>query len=140
MISPTPQGPVINDLQYRYFYGWQAWPLGSAASGSNAPLTGLQTIESLASSQYSPAGALGGFSLYNPNASVAYIQAFDSNGTVTLGTTAPNAIFVLPATTVVNMPNGTMYEFFKGIQIAATTTANGSTLVGSGLTGTIFYQ
>jgi hypothetical protein len=45
------------------------------------------------------AGTFGGYYIYNPNASVAYVQVFDAATatTITLGTTVPDMIFAIPA-------------------------------------------
>lgn len=71
-------------------------------------------------------GTLGFIQCLNPNASTSeYVQVFDTISAVTLGTTVPKASFGFAggqSTTV--YPDG---NFAKGIKIAATTTAAGST-------------
>ena len=87
------------------------------------------------------AGTFGGYMFYNPNASAAYIQVFDvANASVTVGTTTPTYVIPIPATSAANV------EFTNGINhgtavvVAATTTATGSTALGSALTGFFLYK
>jgi hypothetical protein len=51
------------------------------------------------------AGTFGGYYIYNPNATVAYLQVFDvaSATSVTLGTTVPDMIFAIPAASAANI-------------------------------------
>src|SRR4029077_11268609 len=49
------------------------------------------------------AGTLGGYYIYNPNSSVAYVQIFDISGTVTLGTSTPKLSLGIPATSGANV-------------------------------------
>ncbi len=76
-------------------------------------------------------GALRILQCYNPNASVAYVQVFDTTAAVTLGTTVPALSFGFPATS--STPIAANMSFLKGLKIAATTTAKGSTAPGSAL-------
>lgn len=84
-------------------------------------------------------GKFGGYYIYNPNATVAYLQVFDEDGTVTLGTTAPNMTYGIPAEAGANveMANGINME--NAIKIAVATTATGNGAVGTGLDITIYY-
>lgn len=87
------------------------------------------------------AGTFGGFYYYNPNASVAYVQVFDvASAGVTLGTTAPDMIFGVPASSgaVVEIGNGV--NMATAITLACTTTATGSTAPGTGLDLTVFFK
>lgn len=81
------------------------------------------------------------FQLVNPNASIAYLQLFDANSAagVTLGTTVPNYIIGLPASGSVGLADINA-GFKNGLVIAATTTANGSVAVGSGVSGSLVYN
>ena len=87
-------------------------------------------------------GRVAGWYIYNPNSSVAYVQFFDvaSGGTLTLGTTAPLLTIGVPATAAANLLDGNGLNFKNGIQLAATTTATGSTAPSSGLDVNVFYQ
>lgn len=116
--------------------GWSGYPLGTA---SNAALTTTQTVSAAA-------GKVAGYALINLNSSPAYIQVFDTTGAVTLGTTAPNYIFVLPANSTAanglaaNLEITVGLTIANGIKIAATTTSNGASTVATGVTGTVFYK
>jgi hypothetical protein len=76
-------------------------------------------------------GALQWGICYNANASVEYVQVFDSAGTVTLGTTAPNLTIALAPSAVTPMPFPAV--MLNGLQIAATTTPTGNTAPGTPL-------
>lgn len=72
-------------------------------------------------------GKLLGYDLYNNNSAQTYIQIFDIQGPITLGTTTPTRVIVLPAN------GGRNVEFLSGLPITnalvvvATTTRTGST-------------
>lgn len=63
--------------------------------------------------------------VYNPNATVAYVQLFDTTGVVTLGTTAPKMALAVPGQSTIQF-NGPAV-FLSGIKAAATTTPTGNT-------------
>lgn len=115
--------------------GWSKF--STPKNNSNTALT--NTVIAVKSSA---AGELGGYIVYNPNASVAYIQVFDvaTAGGVTLGTTRPDMVIPVPPTSGANLEFANGVNFANGIQIAATTTDSGSTALGSGLTVTMVYK
>lgn len=86
------------------------------------------------------AGTLAGWTLYNPNTSVVYVQVYDvaSGTTVTLGTTVPTYVIPLPPLSASNEKPPTTHA--NGIKFACTTTPKGSTNPTSGVNGTIFYS
>jgi hypothetical protein len=87
------------------------------------------------------AGTFGGYYVYNPNASVAYIQVFDvASGSVTLGTTAPDLVFGIPATSAANLEITNGINMATAITLACTTTATGSTAPGTGLDITTLFK
>jgi hypothetical protein len=87
------------------------------------------------------AGTFGGYYAYNPNSSVAYIQVFDvASGSVTLGTTAPDMIFGIPATSGANLEITNGVNMGTAITLACTTTATGSSAPSTGLDLTIFFK
>jgi hypothetical protein len=88
------------------------------------------------------AGTFGGYYVYNPNATVSYVQVFDvaTATTVTLGTTVPDMIFAIPAASAANIEITCGVNMALGIKLACTTTATGSTAPGTGLDMTIFYK
>lgn len=113
--------------------GWSKWSTPNNGTG-NAPLTNaVQTIKS-------GAGTFGGYMVYNPNATVAYLQVFDST-TASLGTTKAAIIIPIPPTSAANLEIANGVNMTTGIQAAATTTATGSTaLATAGLDLTIWYK
>jgi hypothetical protein len=104
-------------------------------------LNGLTaTVTSVKNSNH---GQLGALYCYNPNASVAYLQVFDAATTsaVTLGTTTPKLSFGFAATSGQTIPVGTMGIYFaNGIQVAAATTATGSSAPGSAMDCNATYE
>jgi hypothetical protein len=87
------------------------------------------------------AGTFGGYYVYNPNASVAYIQVFDvASGSVTLGTTAPDLVFGIPASSAANLEITNGVNMGTAITLACTTTATGSTAPGTGLDITALFK
>ena len=88
----------------------------------------------------SAAGKVGGYMFFNPNAGTAYVQVFDTTGTVTLGTTTPTLVIPIPGGAAANLELTNGIAIASGIKLAATTTATGSTLVSSGLTCFLLYK
>lgn len=83
---------------------------------------------------------LAGWYFFNPNAVTAFVQVFDTTGTVTLGTTVPDNSFGVPATGAANQLDGSGITFTNGLKFACTTTEDGSTANASGLTVNLFIQ
>lgn len=77
-------------------------------------------------------GRLAGYFIMNPDTATAYIQFFDvaAPSSVILGTTLPVWSIGIPAGGGANLA-GMRLHFQHGIQIAATTTATGSTAPGA---------
>jgi hypothetical protein len=115
--------------------GWSKW--STAKNNSNTALT--NTVVSVKSSA---AALFGGYFISNPNASVACVQIFDvaTAGGVTLGTTRPDLERCIPANTAANIEMANGVNMANGIQIAATTTASGSTAPGTGLDLDILFK
>jgi hypothetical protein len=70
------------------------------------------------------------FSCYNPNGSDVYVQLFDkaTSGAVALGTTVPNRVLIAPALSDTGPQQATPpFAAKNGLQVAATTSSNGST-------------
>jgi hypothetical protein len=125
----------------------------SAAVGSPAFVTvtpsatgGWSKITALAQTTTKKAvkassGTFGGYYAYNPNASVAYIQVFDvASASVTLGTTAPDLVFAIPATSAANLEITNGVNMATAMTLACTTTATGSTAPGTGLDLTLLFK
>jgi hypothetical protein len=87
------------------------------------------------------AGTFGGYYVYNPNASVAYIQVFDlASASVTVGTTAPDLVFGIPASSAANLEITNGVNMANAITLVCTTTATGSTAPGTGLDITALFK
>ena len=112
--------------------GWSKW--SSPNNNSNTPLT--NTVVYVKTS----AGELGGYIVFNPNSTVAFVQVFDAASGVTLGTTRPAMVIPVPPTSGANLEFANGVSFTSGIGIAATTSDSGSTAPSSGITTTIVYK
>jgi hypothetical protein len=87
------------------------------------------------------AGTFGGYYAYNPNASAAYIQVFDvASASVTLGTTPPDLVFAIPATSAANLEITNGVNMATAMTLACTTTATGSTAPTTGLDLTLLFK
>lgn len=87
------------------------------------------------------AGNLFGFSLINNNAAAVFVEFWNvATGSVTLGTTTPTCVFVIPASGTLTVQPGSLALMNSGtaISVAAVTAYNGST--GGSVTGSIFYK
>jgi hypothetical protein len=78
-------------------------------------------------------GNLGAIICANTNAVMGYVQLFDVAGTVTLGTTPPDWFVPVPPTNVGGIILVVGLNFANAIKAAATTTATGSTALGTAL-------
>lgn len=118
---------------------------GTPAIAPGSGTTGLTQFFAAAQSNAATAvktstGRLYNYNVYNPNASVAFLQVWDlAVGSVTVGTTAPKASYAIPAGGV--WDGGLIYSlgFATAITIAATTTATGATAPGTGLVVNLGY-
>lgn len=111
-------------------------PLGIANGWTPVVKLAITTAQTVKSS----AGWLGKVYCDNPNASVAYLEVFNTTSP-TLGTTAPLAMVPLAAST----PGGYVVDaigeqFSTAIAVAAVTAANGGTPVSTGLNCAINYN
>jgi len=85
-------------------------------------------------------GSIYTITAYNPNASVTYLQIFDS-ASVTVGSTVPKLSIGIPAAQSINIVFGSSpFITTNSIKIAATTTALGSTAQGTAITVNILYS
>lgn len=110
-----------------------------ATSGGWTPATG--SIGATKTDIKTSAGQVGGWYIYNPNSSVAYVQFFNATAAnVTLGTTAPYYSLPIPATSAANLEVGKGIAHSTAISIAVTTTRAGSTGPGSTVDYNIFYK
>lgn len=103
-----------------------------------AQTTTVQTVKGTA-------GNFGGYYIFNPNSSVAYVQIFDAATatSITLGTTVPDMVLGIPggsAGVAANLEITCGVNMTNGIKLAVTTTALGLTAPAVGLDMTIFYK
>ncbi len=98
-----------------------------------AQTTTVQTVKS-------SAGTFGGYYVYNPNSSVAYVQVFDNSGTVTLGATTPDMVYGIPPLSAANLEVVNGVNMANAIKLACTTTSTGSTAPTTGLDLTVYYK
>ena len=114
----------------------------NAPSTSNGVLTDSRVaLTNTVVQAKATAGQLYGYSFYNPDAVVAYIQIFNATAaSVTLGTTTPTYVIAIPATSSRDIEISNGIEHTTAISYAATTTATGSTALGAALTGFILYK
>ena len=106
-------------------------PVLSTANGWTPAFQGAQLAS--ATTIKSAAGQLGSIYCGNPNASVEYVQLFNTSSP-TVGSTAPTQSYMIPASSFLNLTFGNPgLNFSTAISIAATTTYNGSTAPGTGL-------
>lgn len=131
-IKLTGQGASINyeigDTRVDVF------PSASAVSFSSPPApaaTGYEKEIDATSAGFQVRSApcvLRGWYIFNPNASVSYVQIFDQPlNVVVVGTTVPNYVFGIPANSGANVLDSAGINFTLGMNVAATTTTTGST-------------
>ena len=113
----------------------------SPIGGCSTYLASAQ-VASVTAVKTTPGSFYGGV-IYNPNATVAYVQLFDAAvASVTLGTTTPKLTLPVPATSALVLPQSAEGKaaFYTAISTAATTTPTGSTAPGTGLVTNLFFQ
>ena len=117
------------------------WLTASSPTTSGGLSVATGSITATATSVKGSAGQVYGWYFYNPNASVAYVQFFNTaSGSVTLGTTAPVYSLGIPATSGANVELSNGIAHSTAITIAVTTTRAGSTSPGSSVDYNIFYK
>lgn len=114
---------------------------GTVNQGAVTPVLKNGLTNTASSVVSSVAATLEDYYIYNPNASVAYVQIYDvaTAGAVTVGTTTPKWSIGIPATSAANIARMGL-SFASGIQVAATTTATGSTAPGTALDANFGYR
>lgn len=87
------------------------------------------------------ASTMGGYMFYNPNSSVVYIQVWNvAIGSITVGTTAPTYVIPIPATSSGHIEFTCGIKHGTEINVAATTTATGSTAPSTAIDGFMLYK
>lgn len=113
--------------------------LNSVASTTSTHYTG--SITNTAVAVDASAGTLWGYYFYNPNASVCYVQFWNTaQGSVTVGTTAPVLTLGIPASSAANVQLAVGDAFSTAITIAATTARAGGTACGSNIDANVWYK
>ena len=92
-----------------------------------------------ASTVKASAGNFYGYLVTNTNASVCYLQVFNTT-TPTLGTTAPIISMGIPASGAANVQFPFPVNFSTAIAVASTTASKGASTCGTGMTITAFYE
>jgi hypothetical protein len=124
---------VIVTVQPHTAGGWDTF-MATAGDSSTALTNGAQAIKA-------SAGKLGGWYIYNPNSSPAYVVIYNvASGSVTVGTTAAKMILAIPATSAANLEMANGVTFDTAISAAATTTATGNTAPTTALEANFLYK
>lgn len=113
--------------------GWSTF-MASSGDGSTALTNTAQAVKA-------SAGTLGGWYIYNPNATAAYVIIYNTaSGSVTVGTTNPQMVLCIPATSAANVEFGNGINFTTAIAVAATTTGGGNTAPTTALEANFYYK
>jgi hypothetical protein len=88
----------------------------------------------------SSAGNVYGWSLYNGNSSVCYLQFYNSSSAPTCGTSVTWNFPIPASSTSTVVPPYSLYYHSTGIGFCACTTATGSTACSTALSGTLLYK
>lgn len=117
------------------------WLVTQSPATSGGLLIGTGSIGNTATSLKGTAGQVYGWYFYNPNATVAYVQFFNTvSGSVTVGTTPPVYSLGIPATSGANVSLTSGIAHSTAIVIAITTTRAGGTSPGSTVDYNVFYK
>lgn len=113
--------------------GWDVF-MASSSDGSTALTNTAQAVKA-------SAGKLGGWYIYNPNATAAYVSIYDvASGSVTVGTTNPKMSLCIPATSAANLELVNGISFGTAISVAATTTGPGNTAPAAALEANFWFK
>lgn len=87
------------------------------------------------------AGKLRGYFIYNPNATVAYVQFYNTaQGSVTVGTTNPLFMLAIPPASAANLWMESGVTFSTAMSWSATSTAGGNGAPSSSLEAVAWYE
>lgn len=104
----------------------------ASASGTGTTAYRNAALSNTVQEVKASAGRLYGVHCYNPNASVVYLQFYD-HASPLVGTTTPTRTYAVPAGGWLTMDLTIPQTFGTEINVAATTTAGGSTAPGTAL-------
>ena len=117
-------------------------PVGTAVSTMNATSSdGATALTNSSQVIKASAGVLYGYYIYNPNASAAYVQFYNTaSASVTVGTTNPLFMITIPAGSAANLAltNGVNFSN-AGWSWAATSTAGGNGALTTALDAVAWY-
>lgn len=145
--GPNKTGDNIDGL-VSLVYFWDSnsstWQRASTTQAVSLPSTTpvpLPALSTTVTQVKGSAGEISNYIVWNPNATVAYVQIFDkaTTGAVTLGTTVANAFIPVPPGATANLAR-VGWSFSNGIQVAATTTATGSTALTTAVDANFGYR
>ena len=113
--------------------GWSTF-MATSGDSSTALTNSAQAVKA-------SAGQLGGWYIFNPNSSTAYVVIWNlGTGSITVGTTAAKMILPVPAGSAANLEIVNGIEFDTAISVAATTTATGNTAPSTALEANFWYK
>lgn len=113
--------------------GWTVF-MATSGDGSTALTATAQAVKA-------SAGTLGGWYIYNPNATATYVIIYNTaSGSVTVGTTNPVMVLCIPATSAANLEMTNGINFGTAIAVAATTTGGGNTAPSTALEANFWYK
>ena len=113
--------------------GWDVFN-ATSSDGATALTNSAQAVKA-------SAGQVGGWFIYNPNASAQFVQFYNTaSGSVTVGTTNPLFMLTIPATAAANIEFVNGIPFSTAISIAATSTAGGNGAPASAMDVVVFYK
>ena len=112
------------------------WDTKSCTSGD-----GLTALTNSAQAIKASAGVLGGWYIYNPNATAVFIVFYEiASGSVTVGTSTPKMVICIPATQAANVEFTNGITFATAISAAAVTTGGGNGAPTTALEANFFYK
>jgi hypothetical protein len=102
---------------------------------------GATALTSTAQAIKASAGSLYGYYIYNPNATAAFVQFYNTaSGSVTVGTTSPLFMLAIPATAGANLMFTHGVAFGTAMSWAATSTAGGNGAPTTALDAVAWYK
>jgi hypothetical protein len=112
------------------------WATFNATSGD-----GSTALTATAQQVKATTGTVGGWYVYNPNATATYVNFYNvASASVTVGTTNQQMVICIPPTSAANVEFGNGITFATAISISATTTGGGNTAPATALECNIFFK
>lgn len=116
-------------------------PTEGASTINSTSSDGGTALTNTAQAIKASAGCLYGYFIYNPNATAQYVQFYNTaSGSVTVGTTNPLFMLVIPATSGANMWLNEGALFTTAMSWAATSTAGGNGAPSTALEAVAWYK